>query len=569
MQLSTIEMMIYLPGCAALLLWGARMVRTGFMRAYGAGLRQGLTKNLSNRFLAAFTGFFAALILQSSTAVAMLTTSFASAQLLPLTTGLAIMLGADFGAAIIAQLLSLNIKAVWPLLLLIGYILHNMYEKKNGNGKQIGRIFLGLGFILLSLTQLSVVAQQLQSSSLLLMLLQTLQSEPVLAVIVATILTYFTHSSLAVILLIAGFSSAGIINNELIFPLVLGVNIGGALPAFVMNLKEAPTSRQIVLGNLLFRLSAAILGLLGQGFIIPALINVSNYLSLGSFIEFTVFVHILFNLALFLGFIGLINPAAKILRMMISNIVQNKQNIEPNYLKQTALEMPDIALNLSARETLHLMDRVDNMLALSFEALQESDDFKRRDAKAIDKDITLLSKAIKNYLVELTQLQLNTKQSNRVVEIINFTTNLTYIGNELSKNMLRTIGKKIKQNKHFSVAGMQEITDMYDYIQITLQLAVKVFMDQDIISARELLRRKELFRETEHNNRLQHLARLTKGDVKSLETSAFHLDILRDLKRINSFLSSSAYALLEEAGELQASRLTEMAMPDDDLDEAN
>ncbi|MGL1921827.1 MAG: Na/Pi cotransporter family protein [Hyphomicrobiales bacterium] len=557
MQLSTIETIIYLPGCAALLLWGARMVRTGFMRAYGVELRQGLTKNLSNRFVAAFTGFFAALILQSSTAVAMLTTSFASAQLLPLITGLAIMLGADFGAALIAQLLSLNIKALWPFLLFIGYVLHNIYEKKHSNGKQIGRIFLGLGFILLSLTQLSVVAKQLESSDILLVILQTLQSEPVLAVIVATILTYFTHSSLAVILLIAGFSTAGIIDNQLVFSLVLGVNVGGALPALMMNLKEAPTSKQIVLGNFLFRVIAAILCLLGQGFIFPMLIGIVSYLNLGSVVEFTVFVHVLFNLVLFLGFIGFIKPAAKILSSMVPQTGQSVDKIEPNYLKQTALEMPEIALNLSARETLHLADLVDNMLTLSFESLKKSDDLKRRDAKAINEDIGILSKAIKNYLVELTQQQLNTKQSDRVVEIISFTTNLTYIGNELSKNTLWTIGEKIKQNKRFSVAGMQDIADMYEYVQVTLQLAVKIFMDQDIVSARELVRRKDLFRKTEHDNRLQHLARLTKGDIKSLETSAFHLDILRDLKRINSFLSSSAYPLLEEAGELQPSRLSE------------
>ncbi|MCJ8324181.1 MAG: Na/Pi cotransporter family protein [Rhizobiales bacterium] len=557
MQLSAIETLIYLPGSAALLLWGARMVRTGFMRAYGAQLRQGLTKNLSNRFVAAFTGFFAALVLQSSTAVAMLTTSFASAQLLPLTTGLAIMLGADFGAAIIAQLLSLNIKALWPLLLLIGYVLHNMYDKKFGNGKQIGRIFLGLGFILLSLTQLSIVAQQLQSSDLLLVILQTLQSEPVLAVIIAAILTYFTHSSLAVILLIAGFSTAGIINNDLIYPLVLGVNVGGALPALIMNLKEAATSKQIVLGNFLFRVTAAILGLAGQSIISPALTDMMAYINLGSLVEFTVFVHIMFNLALFIGFIGLTAPVAKLLQLMVKDTGQKTKDIEPNYLKPTALEMPEIALNLAARETLHLIDRVEKMLNLSFEALKQFDGIKRRDAKAIDKDIINLSRAIKDYLVELTQQQLDTKQSNRVVEIISFTTSLTHIGNELNKNTLQTIGQKIKQNKRFSAAGMLEITNMYEYIQVTLQLTVKVFMEQDIASARELIKRKELFRQTEYENRLQHLTRLKDGDIKSLETSAFHLDILRDLKRINSYLSSSAYPLLEAAGELQASRLTQ------------
>lgn len=554
--MSAIEILIYLPGSAALLLWGARMVRTGFMRAYGAELRQGLTKNLSNRFTASFTGFFAALILQSSTAVAMLTTSFASAQLLPLTTGLAIMLGADFGAALIAQLLSLNIKALWPLLLLIGYVLHSIHDRKQSNGKQIGRIFLGLGFILLSLTQLSIVAQQLQSSDILLLILGTLESEPLLAVLLAIVITYFTHSSLAVILLIAGLSGAGIVEDALIFPLVLGVNIGGALPALIMNLSEAPTSKRIVLGNFLFRVIAALILLMLQGLIVPLLTSFVDNYNLTNFIEFTVFVHILFNFVLFVGFIGLIKPMAKLLENMVKNVESQSDEFQPAYLKHSAIEMPEIALNLSARETLHLTDRVTEMLKLSFESLKNSDEVKRKSAKNIDQDVIMLSAAIKEYLVELTQQQLDTKQSNRAVEIISFSSNLNHIGNELNKNMLETVGQKIKQNKQFSVAGMQEIEHMYDYINITLQLAVKVFMDQDLASARELIRRKEVFRQTEFQNRLQHLTRLKDRDINSLETSAFHLDILRDLKRINSYFSSSAYPLLEQAGELNPSRLT-------------
>ncbi|NRA89116.1 MAG: Na/Pi cotransporter family protein, partial [Rhizobiales bacterium] len=278
-------------------------------------------------------------------------------------------------------------------------------------------------------------------------------------------------------------------------------------------------------------------------------------LSLNDYIEYTVFMHILFNLVLFLIFIGLINPTAKILEKIINGGAVNNGDLKPSYLKHSALEMPEIALNLSSRETLNLVDRVDEMLKLSFEALKEFDNLKRKKAELIDKDIIMLSSAIKHYLVELTKTELDTKQSVRAVEIISFTTNLDHIGNELNKNMLNTIKQKIEQNKRFSVAGMQEIVDMYDYIQATLQLAVKVFMDQDIDSARELVRRKESFRQTEYQNRLQHLTRLKKGDVKSLETSQFHLDILRDLKRINSFLSSSAYPLLETAGELNPSRL--------------
>ncbi len=550
-----IEIIILLGGNAALLLWGARMVRTGFMRAYGAELRQGLNKNLSNRFAASFAGFFAALVLQSSTAVALLTTSFATAALIPISTGLAIMLGADIGAALVAQLLSLNIKALWPLLILIGYIIHNINQHKNNNSKQIGRILLGLGFLLLALNGLSLIAGNMQQSETLKYIVGALASDPIMTFIFAILITYFAHSSLAIILLISGLAAAGLVNNNLILPFIIGVNVGGAIPALIMTLKEGATSRSITLGNFLFRLILAILGVI----LINPLLEVSNgvfvYTGLDQITEFAIFIHLGFNIILFAIFIGLINPVAKILASFSAKNNEARVAEKPNYLRSSALDMPEIALNLAAREVLNMTDKVEMMLKLTVDSLVERDELKCKTAKAMDEEILDISSGVKTYLIKLSQTELEDMDSKRALEIIGFATSLDYIGNEVARNILHTIKQMLQQNKRFSVIGMQEIKDMYAYIEDTMQLAVKSFMDQDIASAREIIRRKELFRKTEYDNRLSHLSRLRKGDRNSLETSAFHMDILRDFKKINSYLSSTAYAILEANGELRHSRL--------------
>ena len=114
-------------GAATLMLWGVRMARTGVMRAYGAQIRQVLPRALANRLVALATGAGAATVLQSSIAVAVFTSTLAAIGAIPVAGGLLLLLGADAGSAVVAALLTLNLKALWPILMFVGYILHAAY----------------------------------------------------------------------------------------------------------------------------------------------------------------------------------------------------------------------------------------------------------------------------------------------------------------------------------------------------------------------------------------------------------------------------------------------------------
>ena len=139
MDTSGTELLIRIAGSAALLLWGARMMRTGMTRAFGGSICRVLTNSTSNRPKAVLVGLASAATLQSSTAVAMLVSSFAASGAIGVTAGLAVMLGADLGSALIAPVLALNIQDLWPVIFFIGFVLHSRYEKRNTYGKQIGR----------------------------------------------------------------------------------------------------------------------------------------------------------------------------------------------------------------------------------------------------------------------------------------------------------------------------------------------------------------------------------------------------------------------------------------------
>jgi phosphate:Na+ symporter len=234
----------------------------------------------------------------------------------------------------------------------------------------------------------------------------------------------------------------------------------------------------------------------------------------------------------------------------------------PRHLDESLLDTPPVALAMAARETLRMGDIIEQMLAKTLRVLELNDDQLRREVEAADDDVDQLHEAIKLYLTRLSRGELDDDDSRRAVDIIAFTTNLEHVGDIVDKNLMELAAKKIRNRLHFSAEGLQDLKAMHAHLMETVRLSLTVFIHQELDSARTLLARKDQLREMELQSTERHLARLRSGKVASIETSALHLDIVRDLKRINSHLVSVAYPILDRAGALRPSRLRREAEAD-------
>jgi phosphate:Na+ symporter len=214
-----------------------------------------------------------------------------------------------------------------------------------------------------------------------------------------------------------------------------------------------------------------------------------------------------------------------------------------------------VALAMAARETLRMGDIIEEMLAKSLRVLEDNDDRLRREVEASDDELDQLHEAIKLYLTRLSRGELDDEDSRRAVEIIAFTTNLEHVGDIVDKNLMELAAKKIRNRLHFSAEGLADLKEIHAHLMETVRLSLTVFINQELDTARALLARKDQLREMELSSTERHLARLRSGKVASIETSALHLDVVRDLKRINSHLTSVAYPILDRAGALRPSRL--------------
>ncbi len=541
------ELLLHLMAGVALLLWGVRMVRTGMTRAFGAQLRRYLGRALRQRFSGFIAGLGITALLQSSTATALIISSFAGRGLITGTVALGVMLGADVGTTVAAQILSLDLSWLAPLCLILGVGLFSSGE--NSLRRHIGRLGIGLGLTLLALKLIVAASAPLRDSPALAIVLRPLDHEPLIAVLLAALLTWAAHSSLAMILLFTGLAAAGTIDTTLVFALVLGANIGGAMAPFMATAGQPPAARRAPLGNLMMRA-------VGVALMLPLLSWLPDWMAqLGtSPARQAIDMHTAFNIALALLFLPLLGPVDKLTRRFLPD-VKDEASFAPRYLDASALETPSVALAAAARETLRLSDAVARMLDDTMTVFTRDDGKLAKAVEQADDQVDRLYEAIKLYLTELSKQGLDENDSRRYVDVLTFTTNLEHIGDIIDKNLMELAQKKIKKKLTFSKEGLAELTDFHHRVAANLQMACNLFMSGDVKMARQLLQEKADLRLAEQRAAESHYERIRAGRSESIETSAIHLDLIRDLKRINSHLTAVAYPILEQTGELTATRL--------------
>jgi phosphate:Na+ symporter len=536
-----------LMGGVALLLWGLHMVQSGILRAFGPELRRFLSTALQNRLAAFAGGLGLTALLQSSTATGLMAASFVNEGAVALVPALAIMLGANVGTTLIVQVLSFNVSAVAPVLFVLGLVAFRSGGRSRL--KDMGRVAIGLGLMLLALHILLDTLAPAENAPSVRALLKLITGDPVFCVLIAATLTWAAHSSVATVLLTMSLAFSQFVTPAAALALVLGANLGSAInPVLEGAHRGDPSSYRLPLGNLLNRL-------LGVCAVLPFLQHIADIAQRfePNMARLTAEFHVGFNVALAVVFLPLLDPLATTLVKLLPDRKTILDPSAPRYLDESALDTPSLALANAARETLHMGDTVETMLKQVMTALMANDRTLVVGVARMDNIVDALNEAIKLYLTKLTRSNLDESEAKRAMEILSFAINLEHVGDIIEKNLNELAAKKIKRNVKFSDDGATEIDEFHKRILENLRLAFGVFMSGDVSGARKLVAEKAQLRSAELTAAERHLERLREGRPETLETTSLHLDVLRDLKRINSHICSVAYPALEGVKETSAS----------------
>ena len=540
--------LIELAGHVGLLLWGTHMVGTGVQRGFGPVLRRWLGCNLEGPFRAFLTGLGVTTLLQSSTATGLLATSFTATGVIALAPALAVMLGANVGTALLTQLLSVNMSLVGPPLVLAGVLVFRWATA--GRTKNIGRIGIGLGLMLMALAGLVHTLAPLDNAPLLRPVMGSLSGDPVLAVVIAALLTWACHSSIAIVLLVGTFEASHIVGPTGALALVLGANLGGALPALLNA--STRTARRLPLGNLLVRATGVVLAL-------PFLPEIAETwarldpLSTRLVVDF----HLLFNVALAAVFLVPVGALARVLTRWLPDPPATADPGRPVHLDAAALDTATVALANASRETLRMADMIDGMLRDTRELIAGASLQRAEAVAAAGRSVDQLGEAIRRYLADIGDGQtLDLRpEGARAQDILSAVINLEHVADILANSFVEFSLRSIKRGKRFSSEETDIVTAMHGELLDCLRLALAVFLQADLRDAARLVSSKSNFREFEAAamalsvRSLRTAAatnRLAESDTaeRVAEESGLLLRSVRDLRRIHSHLASFAYPIL-------------------------
>ncbi len=528
------------------MLWGLRMVRIGITDAWGSEVRSALGASLSNRFKAFFAGLGVTVLLQSSSATALLTSSFTGQGILTTAPALAVLLGADVGTTIVAQILTFDLSALSPMLIAIGVAMFTYSD--GGRTRDLGRLSLGIGMMLLALKLILAASTPMRESPLIQSIFGALGDDLILAIIFSAIIAWLAHSSLATVLLVITLAGTQALDMTVAFAFILGANIGGAIPPFIATLGAASSARQPPLGNLIFRVCGVLIALPLIQYIAEGLgqFDINQGRQIANF-------HMAFNITLAILFLPLINRMAKLTQRLIPEEEDDSDEFRPMSLDKSSLENPQVALVNAEREVLRMGEVVERMFRNTFIALKKNDVELAKRTRKMDHVANKFYDEVKLYLTRLSRESLGEKESKRCNEIMAFATNLEHIGDIISGDMIDSIlRKKLVNRAKMSLQDREDINNLYQPVLTSFSLSMNVFTSGDISMARQLLAKKYKFIKLEKQAVVNHLNKLREDFAYDSRLSALQLDVLRDLKRVNSHLTSVTYPILEAAGHLRS-----------------
>ncbi|ASP75842.1 Na/Pi cotransporter family protein [Sinorhizobium meliloti] len=536
---------INLFGAVALLLYGLAQVKDGMSRAWGARLRTGLAAGTRGGLRSFAAGFVATVALQSSTATALMVASFVEKELIAPAMAQVVLLGANVGTAATAWIVALGLGWLSPLLILAGVALgRTRSSARSGAGSAV----VGIGLMLLSLHLLANATDPLLQSPALGAFLAMLDNAWPVALFFAAALAVLASSSLAIVVLILSLASAGGISNALVVVLVLGANLGGAVPPVLATLGASADARRVTIGNLIVRAIGCVIALPLAGYC-------AEFMELARLSpqKLAVDAHLLFNLAVAM----IAFPVSPLLYRLTASLIpqETESDIGPRYLDMEALARPVAALAGAGREVMAVGDLIEGMLVRALDALKGNDLSMLADISMLEGRVDRIQHEIKLYVSRVGKDDMTEDDHRRARHIVDYAINLEHIGDIIEKGLHPEIAKKISRGLRFSEDGQGELVRLFAITLDNMRMAQAVFATGDAELARRLVEVKEEVRRLEKQSAECHLQRLREGRLDSMQTSSLHLDMLRDLKRINAHVASVAHPILDDSGLLIESRI--------------
>lgn len=536
------RVLLELAGGVSLLRYGLHLAGEGLQAVAGARLRYALASVTKNRVLGLGAGALITAILQSSSATTVMLVGFTGSGLLTLRQAVAVILGADVGTTATVQLLAFPVTDYALGVIAVGFLL--FFFGRRQRTKTLGTAVLGFGLIFLGLRLIASGAEPLLDAPLVGQAFMALGDHPILGIAISAAVTAMLHSSAATIGIALALSAQGLLTLHGALPIILGANVGTCAPALISSLGGVPEAKRVALAHALFKVAGVVL-------VYPVLPWFENWVevSASNLTHQIANAHTLFNLSLAVVFLPFTVPFAAVVARLVKERPRADEWARPKYLDPHVLDVPSLALSQATRETLRMADLVHEMLHDTIKAFADGDEELVESIERKEDWVDALNREIKLYITKLSEKSLTKEQLDREMVLLAVINDLENIGDIVDKNLMELAKKKLYKDLRFSDNGVREMIELHALVEKNFERVIAAFASQDAEVAKQVIEEKARISYKERQLKQAHIHRLHAGLPESIETSAIHLDVLTNLKRINSHVTNIAYPLVEQPSE--------------------
>ncbi|MDY6880133.1 MAG: Na/Pi cotransporter family protein [Desulfatiglans sp.] len=500
-------------------------------------LRNYLNSASNSRPRSILAGFLFGLVTQSSSTTSVIVITLVSSALISLPAALTMILGGGVGATLTVQIIAFNIYE-WAIIICGLGIIIRLFSRSD-RGRNVGEAVFYFALIFLGMKIMSESISPLKDNPIAAMMIRKLIDVPLSALVFATIFTAIIQTSSATLGIVISLLAGGIIDLESALALALGANIGTCATAILSALGADITSRRVAYGFVFIKI-------MGAAVIYPLVPIIADWLPAlaDSQARQVAHFHTLFNLFVLFFF-----PATGLVSLFLEKIVpvrdSDHHEFVPKYLDPKALMSPSLALANAHREVMRMADIVELMLVESIKGLESTDLEAVKRVENLEGHVDILNREIKLYLTQLSLANASPEESRREMSLITFTVNLEHIADIIESNIMTKARKRQLMGAKFSKEGWQDIVNYHKLVLENFKTALAAFVENNYALARQVMTHKQKAIEMEWELRQSHIDRLHKGLAESIDTSSLHMDILRDLQMVNSFISNIIYPIIE------------------------
>ena len=522
-----LEIAISLLGGLGLFLYGMNLMAEGLQKSAGDKLKKIVEKLTSTTIMGVIVGTVVTAIIQSSSAATVMVVGFVNAGIMSLSQAIGVIMGANIGTTVTAQLVSFKLEALAPLALGIGIILYLF--SKNQRTKDVASILLGFGILFTGMEFMKDAVKPLAEYEGFRSALIYFGQHQVLGILAGFAITGIIQSSSASMGMLIALASQGLIPLSAALPILYGDNIGTCVTSLISSIGASRNAKRAAIMHLTFNLIGTIIFILILGRPISMLVT---YLNPNDAARQIANAHTTFNILNVLVLLPFAKYIVKfVLKIMPITEEESEAVSKTKYLDERILQTPSIALGNTVKEVIRMGDKANKALETSMDSLVNKSMKSVEKTERYEETVNTLQKEILNYLLKLSKLPLNAEERNKVDLLFNTVNDIERVSDH-AENISELSRIAIDKDLTFSPKAIEEMNNIYSKAQQNFKISLKCLEENDKNMIEDIYKLEEEVDALEKLYKKTHMERLNNGKC-TIDSGVVFLDLLTNLERVS------------------------------------